>query len=99
MLFISLACVILIGDMPKNAKADSASAQPAKYTKNKVAVVLMGTFIDTTWRMFLPTIGLMLIGMWIDNMLGTKYIFMILLFISGCLLAALLVRKQLKKIG
>lgn len=97
MLFISLACVILIGDMPKSAKADSASAQTANYTKKKVAVVLMGTFIDTTWRMFLPTIGLMLVGMWIDSLLGTKFVFMMLLLVTGSLLAALLVRKQLKR--
>lgn len=85
--------------MPKNAKADSASAQTAKYTQKNVAVVLIGTFIDTTWRMFLPTIGLMLIGMWIDSILGTKFIFMILLLVSGCIVAVLLVRQQMKKIG
>lgn len=33
---------------------------------------MMQTIIGTTWRMFVPTIGLTLVGLSIDMMVGTR---------------------------
>ncbi len=34
--------------------------------------LLMKTMIGTTWRVFLPTIGLTLLGLWLDNVINMK---------------------------
>ena len=35
-------------------------------------MILARTMIGTMWRMFLPTIGLTLLGLWLDNVSGMK---------------------------
>lgn len=61
-------------------------------------VLLLGTIGDTTWRMFVPTIGLTVLGLLIDKQLHTTPWIMILGIILGTLLAAILVRRQLKEV-
>lgn len=36
------------------------------------ATLLMKTMVGTTWRVFLPTIGLTLLGLWLDNVINMK---------------------------
>lgn len=40
-------------------------------------LVLFGTVADTTWRMFLPTLGGLALGMWLDSTFSTKPLFVI----------------------
>lgn len=54
---------------------------------------------DTTWRMFVPTIGLALLGYWLDRQWHTAPWVMLLGLIIGSALAGLLVRRQLKKVN
>ncbi len=54
---------------------------------------------DTTWRMFIPTIGLLLLGRYFDNRFDTKPWLMFLGIIIGSALAWILVRKQLRDIA
>lgn len=61
-------------------------------------VLLLGTIGDTTWRMFIPTIGLTVAGLVIDKLLYTKPWIMIVGMIVGTLFAYLLVRRQIRKI-
>jgi hypothetical protein len=61
-------------------------------------VLLMLTIADTTWRLFIPIIGLMLAGLWLDKQAGTKPWLMILGIILGVAIAILLVRVQIKKV-
>lgn len=35
-------------------------------------LVLFGTVADTTWRMFVPTIGGLVLGMWADSAFASK---------------------------
>lgn len=49
---------------------------------------------DTTWRMFVPSIGFTLLGVWLDGQLSTKPWLMIIGIGVGCLLAFLLVYRQ-----
>ena len=60
-------------------------------------VLLLGTAGDTTWRMFIPIIGLTLAGVWVDRTFGTKPIMTIIGIIVGILIATYLVRLQFKK--
>lgn len=58
---------------------------------------MFGTMADTTWRMFIPVIGLALGGVWIDRTYGTKPFITIIGIIVGIAIAAYLVRLQFKK--
>ncbi len=73
---------------------DSFAAPPDKST----VILLLGTIGDTTWRMFIPTIGLTLAGVYGDNSLSTKPWLTVLGIITGTGLAALLVRNQLRNV-
>lgn len=56
--------------------------------------VLLGTIGDTTWRMFVPSVGFALLGVWADNQFNTKPWLMVLGIVLGFLGAFLLVKKQ-----
>lgn len=60
--------------------------------------VIFGTLGDTTWRMFVPSIGFTLLGAWLDSQFATKPWYMIAGIIVGVFGALMLVRKQLKMV-
>lgn len=57
--------------------------------------VILGTIGDTTWRMFVPSIGFTLLGVWADASFGTKPWLMAVGIAIGLLGAVLLVKNQL----
>lgn len=61
-------------------------------------MILARTMIGTMWRMFLPTIGLTLLGLWLDNVSGTKMRWLLAGIISGAIISAILVALQIAKI-
>ena len=69
-----------------------------KKTEVDTARVLLGTIGDTTWRMFVPTVGFTLLGVWADAQLDTKPWLMVAGIVVGCTGAALLVKKQISGI-
>jgi hypothetical protein len=74
---------------------DKKTTPPEKST----VVLLLGTIGDTTWRMFIPTIGLTVLGLLADKQLHTTPWVMTAGIIAGTLVAALLVRRQIKKVN
>lgn len=56
---------------------------------------ILATIGDTTWRMFVPTIGFTLLGVWLDGSFDTKPWLMFGGIIIGFLGAFLLVKKQI----
>jgi hypothetical protein len=60
-------------------------------------ILLLATAADTTWRMFVPIIGLTVAGLWGDKQLHTTPWLMIIGIIIGVILAALLVWRQLQQ--
>lgn len=72
---------------PDTAEGDHASDS---------AIVIFGTLADTTWRMFVPSVGFTLFGVWLDSLWGTKPWLMGLGIIVGIFGAYLLVAKQMK---
>lgn len=80
--------------MSKASNSTDKSPTPS----NRSAVVLMlGDIADTTWRMFVPTVGLMTAGYFADQTLGTKPWLFVLGLIVGSVIAGKLVYNQLKK--
>lgn len=58
------------------------------------AIVIVWTFLDTTWRLVTPTIGLLLVGIWLDGLFETKPVLMFVGLLLGVIIAALLVLMQ-----
>ncbi len=62
-------------------------------------VILMLTIADTTWRLFVPSVGLTILGLLLDRQYSTKPWIMIVGIIIGVAAAVLLVRMQIKKVN
>ena len=76
-----------------NKNSDDKPTPPDRST----VVLLLGVAGDTTWRMFIPIIGLAVVGVWTDRTFGTKPIMTIIGIVTGIIIAAYLVRLQFKK--
>ena len=74
-------------DIPANDTGDSGAM-----------MILARTMIGTMWRMFLPTIGLTLLGLWLDNVSGMKMRWLIAGIVSGAIISVVLVALQIAKI-
>lgn len=61
-------------------------------------MILARTMIGTMWRMFLPTIDLTLLGLWLDNVSGMKMRWLLAGIISGAIISVILVALQIAKI-
>lgn len=60
------------------------------------AIVLFATIADTTWRLFVPTLGGVGFGLWIDNTYDTKPLATIIGVCCGTILSLYLVYRQLQ---
>lgn len=56
------------------------------------------TFVDTTWRMAVPSVGLTIVGLLLDRKFGTKPWLMFIGVAIGSVIAFYLVRMQLKRV-
>ncbi len=65
--------------------------------KSSSTVILL-TLMDTTWRMFVPSIGFTLLGLWLDGKWNTAPWIMLTGSIVGLVVAAMAVKFQLKKL-
>ena len=71
----------------------------ANDTGNSGAMMILArTIIGTMWRMFLPTIGLTLLGLWLDSVSGMKMRWLLAGIISGAIISVILVALQIAKI-
>ena len=59
--------------------------------------VVFGTMADTTWRIFVPVVGLTLFGVWLDRQWHTKPWLMFAGVIVGALCAVVLVKRQIER--
>lgn len=78
-------------------KATSDDANHDRTVKNATHLML-GDIADTTWRMFVPTVGGALLGLAVDQQLHTAPLCTLGGFIAGVVLAAILVRRQLTNV-
>lgn len=56
------------------------------------------TIADTTWRMFVPSVGFTLLGVWADSQMYTKPWLMVAGIVVGVASAYLLVSRQIGKL-
>ena len=56
------------------------------------------TIADTTWRMFVPSVGFTLLGVWADSQTDTKPWLMVAGIIVGAASAYLLVSRQIGRL-
>lgn len=80
-----------------DAKKQTTSDTP-QVPKNGTAVVLFMTIVDTTWRLFGPTILLTILGIMGDRMFNTKPWLTTTGVTLGALVSFWLVYLQLKKV-
>jgi F0F1-type ATP synthase assembly protein I len=76
----------------------SDKSQTTKRTPLSAPMVLVVTALDTTWRMFLPTLGGTFGGIWIDSWLQTKPIATIICVTLGTILSFVLIIRQLNSV-
>ena len=61
------------------------------------AWIIISTIGDTTWRMFVPIIGLLLVGRYIDAQTHLSPIYMAAGTVIGVCVSGVLIKNQLKK--
>lgn len=61
-------------------------------------VLLLGTIADTTWRMFVPTVSSIMLGLWADISWGTKPWMTVIGIVVGVGITSLLIKQQLKDV-
>jgi uncharacterized membrane protein len=71
--------------------SDDKPSQPVS-----TGALLTLTFLDTTWRMAIPTIGLTVLGLYLDRQFGSLPWLMIAGVVVGSAIAIYLVYIQLK---
>ena len=77
---------------------DTPSGTPDEPPKQSTVLLLLGTIADTTWRMFVPIVGLLMLGLWVDKTFDTLPWAMIILTVIGVAVAAELIRRQLRNV-
>lgn len=83
-----------MSELPDKGKNASSNDQPSLRSDG---LYLITSMADTTWRMFVPTIGLLLLGNALDERLNTKPWLLLSGVVIGGFIAAILVKKQLAK--
>ncbi len=81
-----------------NRTGIDSSARGDHHRDSSDSVVLLLTMADTTWRIFVPIILLVGVGIWADVNFNTKPLITFLGLAIGALIAVALVRMQIKKI-
>lgn len=60
--------------------------------------LVLGTLADTTWRLFVPSVGGTVLGLLADKNFGTTPLFIIIGVSIGFVLSVLLIVMQLKRV-
>jgi len=65
---------------------------------SSTVILMLATIGDTTWRLFVPSVGLTIAGLLLDKQFHSSPWLLIAGVVIGALLAVWLVRMQLKKV-
>lgn len=81
--------------------ADTSATTPGSQEarSKSVALPVLLDMADTTWRMFVPTIGLLLVGRHFDVKFSMKPWLMLAGVAVGALIAAVLIKNQMTRGG
>jgi hypothetical protein len=92
----------------KSDKHGSKSTEPSvndgvsggkKSVPRDVKITLLMSALSTTMRLIVPVMGLFLIGLGVDAMLGRPAMWAIIGAVVGFVIAAWLIYQQIKKLG
>jgi len=95
--FSNASSAVIVYKYMSTSPNDRDEHQVPPKTSSTVILLLL-TMGDTAWRMFIPVIGLLVLGLLVDHELGTKPWITIVGLILGIILAALLVKRQFNKV-
>ena len=76
---------------------DTPTPDDAPKPAPNAVLQMIGTMADTTWRMFVPILGLLFVGIYFDKSWHSFPLMTIIGFVLGVALSALLIRNQFKK--
>lgn len=79
-----------------SAAAKNSDDKP-KPPEKSAALILFMIAADTTWRMFIPTLGGTLLGLWLDSVMKTEPWFAVGGLALGIIITAFLIRQLYKK--
>ncbi|OYX37940.1 hypothetical protein B7Z00_02595 [Candidatus Saccharibacteria bacterium 32-50-10] len=82
-----------MGKVPKSETRSST-----ENSGDMLPLAFVMTIADTTWRMFVPSVGFTLLGVWADSQMGTKPWLMVAGIIVGAASAYLLVSRQIGRL-
>lgn len=82
----------------KVMKSETPVSDGQKNAEVEGIKTILGTIGDTTWRMFVPSVGFTLLGFWLDSQFDTKPTLMIAGIVVGSIFAVILVMTQLKRV-
>lgn len=85
-----------MGKLPDSSDGDGISDDRQAGSSG---FMFFAVIADTTWRMFVPAIGLTLLGVWLDSEWHMKPWLMISGIVVGTIAAIALVRRQINSIN
>lgn len=94
----SLPCYSIQVMSSAAARKSDKKHEPSEESNKSTAVLLFATAADTTWRMFVPTLGGSLLGLWLDGVWGTEPLLAVAGLALGIAMTAVLVRQQYKEV-
>ncbi len=80
------------------ANTDDSKVKPVTPPARSTVLLLLATAADTTWRMFMPIIGGVILGIWLDRSWHSKPVATIVCLAVGTGLSAWLVVLQLRRV-
>ena len=81
-----------------STSSDNSGDSPKPPEKSTV-ILLISDIGDVTWRMFVPTVGLALVGMYADRQYETGPWIMLVGASIGAVIAGFLIKKQLQRVN
>lgn len=81
--------------MAKNK--EPTKEETPKVPSSATVLLMFATIADTTWRMFVPIIGLVILGVWLDNLWHTKPWLTVAGTVLGIIISFALIVQQMKR--
>lgn len=81
-----------------STSSDKSGDEPTPPPEKSPVILLLGDLGDTTWRMFVPTVGLLLAGVYVDGQLGSKPWGLVAGIVLGACITGFLIKQQLQKV-
>lgn len=68
-------------------KRETPSPASSQVPSSGTNLMIFGTIVDVTWRLFVPVLGLLVAGMWLDGQTDKKPLFALAGVVIGTLIA------------